>query len=262
MKMTLRYLGIAILILSVVLSGCNPKTTPTSTPVATEPPVIDSGETISGFPQTVSRTIQLDPATTGDADGLALNSLLYEGLVTLDATNTPQPALAVSWTVSEDQLDYVITLRQDVTFHSGTPFNADAVLVNFTRWFDPQDPLHGSKTYAGWSEFFSGFKGDIDANGVAISPFDGIEKVDNLNVLIHLNRPFPDLLFYLTQPYFAMVDPSVLAANVDTFGTSAETSSGTGAYSVLSWDDTGLVLTPNANYWDVIPAGEVQIGWK
>lgn len=251
-----------ILLISIVLAGCAPTPPATGTPIATDAPVTPGDTSSTTIPETVERTIQLDPATVSDSDSITVSSLVYEGLVALDADGNPQAALAVNWTVSDDQLDYVISLRPDVFFHSGNAFNADAVLANFNRWFDPANPLHGDKTYSGWAEYFLGFKGDFDTSGVAISPFDGVEKVDNQTILIHLNRPLPEFLTFLALPYFAILDPAILESGADMLGTSVETVSGTGAYSISAWDDAGLALTPNSNYWGELPTEEVHIGWK
>ena len=257
MKTTIRLSCIAILVVSVILAGCSPKPG-TETPPGTEP----AGPTEVATGLQVDRAIRLDPATAEDDDSLVVNAFLYEGLVQLDASGAPQPALAVSWTISDDELDYVINLRPDVTFHNGNAFNADVVLANFNRWFDPANSLHNDLAYAGWEEFFLGFKGEFDETGAAVSPFDGIEKIDNLTILIHLNRPVPDLITYLAQPYFAILDPEVMAGGVDMLGSSVETVSGTGPYSLLAWTDAGLTLIPNVNYWDVVPTEDMRIGWK
>ena len=72
------------------------------------------------------------------------------------------PGLAESWEMSEDGLEWTFDLRQGVKFHDGTDFNADAVVINWIRWWDPEDPLHignqGLFTYFKW--FFGGLKGD------------------------------------------------------------------------------------------------------
>ena len=39
------------------------------------------------------------------------------------------PALATSWETSDDGLEWTVTLREGVTFHDGTPFDADAVAI-------------------------------------------------------------------------------------------------------------------------------------
>lgn len=175
------------LIVAVFQTGCAPKNPPaTDTPVPVAPsPTVP--EALPPLPNAISRTIVLDPAVTVDADTLRLSSYVYDGLTKLDAAGTPQPALAAKWTVSDDQLDYVIDLRQDAVFQSGAAFNADTVLANFNRWFDAADPLHGSAEYPGWMRVFLGFKGEKATDGTRISPFDGIEKVNQYTVLIHLN---------------------------------------------------------------------------
>jgi peptide/nickel transport system substrate-binding protein len=254
---------LVILVSALILVGC----TPTKQPGSTASPAVAS-PTASGnvnppvAPNTVSRTIKLDPSTVDDADSVSISSDVYDGLIRLDASGTPQAALATKWTVSDDQLDYVIELRQNVTFHGGDPFNADVVLDNFNRWFDPTNPLHGTLSYPGWTKYFLGFKGDLDSSGMRISSFDGIEKVDEHTVLIHLNRPMPEFIADLASPYFLILNPSLLASGGTAFGTSAKTTDGTGPYFVSSWTDAGLVLTPNSNYWGGAPVSVLNISWK
>jgi peptide/nickel transport system substrate-binding protein len=243
----------------LLLAACELKSTPTPTPTAppTQPiPLPDN------IPASVDRSVRLDPAVSSDPDTLALSSLLYDSLTRLDQDGNPVPALALSWSVSDDQLDTVLTLRQGVTFHDGSPFNADTVLANFNRWFDPADPLHASGTFSAWQAEFFGFKGELDTGRQPISSFDGIEKVDNFTVLIHLNRPVPDLMSKLAQPSFQILDPALLAAAGDTYGLSSQNVNGTGAYILSEWTDSGLTFTPNPAYWGVIPATDLQIGWR
>ncbi len=257
-----------VILIGSALAGCGPKGSTAGSPATAtslapvSPPTETPQMANPNLPSAVNRSIHLDPAVTDDADSLAVSGLVYDGLTRLDAAGNLQPALATDWTVSDDQLDYVITLRQGVTFGSGAAFNADVVLANFNRWFDPADPLHGSQTYAGWSKFFLGFKGDVDSQGVAVSPFDGIEKVDEHTVLIHLNRPEPNLLQNLAQVQFAILDPAVIASQGKATGTTAQSVNGTGAYRLSSWTESGLALAPNPNYWGGAPAGNLNFTWK
>src|SRR6185437_16045761 len=73
-------------------------------------------------------TVQLDPAIAGSngyGDIIPINENLYEGLTRYkNGSAEIEPALAESWTNSEDGLSYVFTLRSGVTFHDGTPFDA------------------------------------------------------------------------------------------------------------------------------------------
>jgi ABC-type transport system substrate-binding protein len=166
--------------------------------IACQPP--SAGQTGENNTPAVENT---EPAA-GEATPVAAPAT---GLVTIK-DNQPAPGLATSWTVSEDGLDYVFQLKTGAVFEDGSPINADAVVANFNRWFDPNDPARGSGSYAAWATAFGGFKGEKDENGQPKSAFDGIEKVDNFTVLVHLNRPFGDLLTTLAQPDFAIASPA------------------------------------------------------
>jgi peptide/nickel transport system substrate-binding protein len=135
---------------------------------------------------------------------------VYECLVTLDAGGTPQPALAESWVVSEDQLDYIFKLRGNAAFSDGTTITPDIVVDNFNRWFDPQNSLHGNGNYAAWQKMFLGFLGEKGDDKRPVSTVDGIQKVDFNTVLIHLNRLEPNLLVYLADPAFAILKTDFL----------------------------------------------------
>ncbi len=61
------------------------------------------------------------------------NFTIYNNLVTFDRDLSIVPALAESWETSEDGLTWTFQLRNDVTFHDGTPFNAQAVEAHIAR---------------------------------------------------------------------------------------------------------------------------------
>lgn len=207
----------------------------------------------------IAKEILLDPANAADADSLFVIGYLYEGLVKLEA-NSLAPALAESWTVSDDGLDYIFALRQNATFHDGTAFNADAAIANFNRWFDKENPAHGAGEFAAWAAIFGGFKGETAENGAPKSNFDGAEKVDEYTVLIHLTQADSNFLARLVNPAFAMVSPAAFGA--DYFGTSLGTAAGTGPYKLAAWGDSSLTLEPFAAYWNGAPAGNLEFPFK
>ncbi|MFN2168964.1 MAG: ABC transporter substrate-binding protein [Anaerolineae bacterium] len=57
-----------------------------------------------------------------------LTGLIFQGLVSLDERGEAVPALAESWEISPDQLDYTFHLRQDIRWHDGAPFTAADVV--------------------------------------------------------------------------------------------------------------------------------------
>lgn len=86
--------------------------------------VIAAGQDIPSF----------DPHTSTGYSASFLLRNTYDPLVRV-AGNPPEPvpALADSWTVSDDGLDYVFTLNPDAKFHSGNPVTAEDVVYSFTR---------------------------------------------------------------------------------------------------------------------------------
>lgn len=252
----------------LVLTGCQPAAE--SMPAATEPPAASlptqsapTSEAAAPVPTesitAISPDITLDPALTQDTDSLMVSQYLYEGLVRLDESGNPQPALAESWVISDDQLDYIFKLRGNAAFSDGAPITPDIVADNFNRWFDPQNPLHGNGNYAAWQETFLGFHGEKGDDKRPKSTVDGIQKVDFNTVLIHLNRLEPNLLIYLAKPEFAVLKTESLA---DGYGERGSLIVSSGPYTISAWTDDGLTLSPNPNYWGEKPQEDLEFIWK
>ncbi|WP_239508395.1 ABC transporter substrate-binding protein, partial [Proteus mirabilis] len=71
---------------------------------------------------------------------------VFEGLTRINAKGEVLPALAESWTVSDDGKIYTFKLHKDVKFHDGTAFDAQDVKFSLDRARDeksvnPQKPL-------------------------------------------------------------------------------------------------------------------------
>src|SRR3712207_9146752 len=72
--------------------------------------------------------VMFDPAFATDGESFRVTRQIYEGLLTNEpGTANLEPALAESYEASEDGLEYTFQLREGVTFHDGTDFNAEAV---------------------------------------------------------------------------------------------------------------------------------------
>jgi peptide/nickel transport system substrate-binding protein len=199
-------------------------------------------EEIDAMP--IGTDIMLDPALASDEDSLMLASYLYDTLVATYA-GVPGPSLALNWTISEDQLHYTVELTPNITFWNGEFLTSDIVVANFERWFDPNHPLHGDHVYPSWESFFFAYKGEVSEEGTPLSYFDGIEKVDQLTFIIHLNQPSADFLYTLSEPGFSILFPESLADGDYV---------GTGPYTIGTWEDSLLELVPNESYWDIIPS--------
>jgi peptide/nickel transport system substrate-binding protein len=245
MKHTHFLLFSLLVIASLMLVSCGGGATATAAPQPTKAAAAPTQSSESTEPA----EIILDPAQ--EAGTVA--SYLYEGLVGVE-DGTTVGVLAESFTVSEDGLDYIFNLRPGVTFHDGSALNADAVIANFNRWFDPADANRGTGDYGVWAEKFGGFKGEVDAEGKSKSTYDGIEKVDDLTVLIHLNTPDAEFVTKLSDAAFFIVSPKAFSGG----------DGGTGAYKFGSLSGSTATLEPFAGYWDTaaVPGENMEVPVK
>jgi peptide/nickel transport system substrate-binding protein len=102
---------------------------------------------------------------------------VFESLVDVDAAGKPQPGLALSWRAVNDNV-WEFTLRPNVRFHDGEPFNADTVLFNFDRMFRKNLDKWGIK--------------DLPAATSYDKLFPTVtrwEKVNDLTVRVHTSEP-------------------------------------------------------------------------
>jgi len=259
MKKSQLLLASFILIAALLMAACGGSTTTgagdngsqSSAPEATPATSGDSGSTDtgdSGSATDAGGTYSLDPAN--DAGGDAVGNV-YETLVDADGNGV----LAESYTVSEDELDYIFTLRAGVTFHDGSTLTADTVIANFNRWFDPNDPNRGSGSYDAWAENFGGFKGETNEDGTPKSIYDGIERVNELTVLVHLNTVDADFISKLSKSAFSIVSANAFGGGAD---------GGSGPYQMGSVSGSTVTLEPFPGYWnaEAIPSGNMDASFE
>lgn len=189
----------------------------------------------------------LDPFQTSDGESFRILQQIYEPLVDLapGTTNELVGVLAESWEGEPDSDTYVFQLREGVTFHDGTPFNAEAVKFNFDRWQNVPEAISANAYYYG--AIMDGFGAD--------NLISSVEATGEYEVTITLREPSPTFLFGITLPPFAMVSPAVLeATNADdpatgTFGTDV-TQAGTGPFVLESYTpEEEATLIRNESYW-------------
>ena len=166
----------------------------------------------------------LDPAFAQDGETFRVSRQIFEGLVgTEPGTADPAPLLAEEWESSEDGMSHTFTLKQDVTFHDGTPFNAEAVCANFDRWYNWTGLAASEALGYYYNKLFKGYASD-PANAV----YKSCTPDGDYSVTIDLNKPFAGFVASLSLPAFGMQSPSAMAE----FG--ADDVSGTAEAPVLS----------------------------
>lgn len=168
----------------------------------------------------------------GEKDGYYCSSILYvwEPLVKQDEKASPIPGLAESWSMSEDGKEWTFKLRQDVLFHDGEEFNADAVIANFDRM------AMGIKA----SSFYPL---DINAHYPGLVSY---EKVDDFTIKLTFENPSPTQLFNMVNFGSAIFSPT----GFDQEGNFAGLAQGTGPFKIVeNVKDQYVLLERNEEYY-------------
>jgi len=79
----------------------------------------------------VGEAQSLNPLFAVEDNARDIDSLVFQGLITVDAGQNVEPLLAKSMSVSEDRTTYLFKLRTDLKWADGQPFTADDVLFTF-----------------------------------------------------------------------------------------------------------------------------------
>ncbi|WP_460797069.1 ABC transporter substrate-binding protein [Microbacterium sp. GXF0217] len=167
-----------------------------------------SGEVDSTFIFAASSDpASLDPAFAQDGETFRVSRQIFEGLVgTEPGTADPAPLLAESWESAEDGMSHTFTLKEGVTFHDGTPFNAEAVCTNFDRWYN-WTGLAASEAFGYYyAKLFHGY-----ASNAADAVYKSCSADDEYTATITLNKPFAGFIPALSLPAFAMQSPTAMA---------------------------------------------------
>ncbi len=218
-----RYLALSLLCFALVL-GCNGNPSPNRN--------ADNGGRISVGTTLKPRT--LDPADSYELAGLNIIYNVGESLYTYELGSTElKPLLATAMPqVSADGLVYTIPLRQGVTFHDRTPFNAEAMAFSLQRFIQ-----NGGKP--------AFLLGDIVSK---------IEAVGESELKITLKQPFAAFPSLLAFPGTAAVSPQAYKLGAGLF--SPNKLVGTGKYKLAEFNSDAVSLKVNPEYWGEKPANK------
>lgn len=101
-----------------------------------------------------------------------LTSLIYSGLMKIDDQGKLVPDIAESYTVSDDELNYVFKLKNNITFHDGKKLTADDVVFTIEKAQDPE------------------LKSPREANWIGVK----VEKIDETTVAFTLKQAYAPFL--------------------------------------------------------------------
>lgn len=169
----------------------------------------------------------LDPGATTFSGVEIIDGHVFDTLVKQQPLGTFHPALATDWTVNEDATEYTFTLRDDVTFHDGTPFNAEAVKYTFDRIVDPETNSQMAFSFIG--------------------PYMESEVVDDYTITVRFSSPNAAFLDGLSHPQLGPISQAAVEELGEDWGFSGIV--GTGPFVFESYTpDSEVVLVKNADY--------------
>ena len=188
------------------------------------------------FAQTsITVGMQLEPPNLDPTGGAAaaidevVYANLFEGLTRYQSDGSIAPGLAESWEISDDGTVYTFALREGVTFHDGTTFDAEDVKFSLDR-ARAEDSTNAQKAL---------FAGITD-----------VTVVDPLTVQVTLAAPNGGFITNMAWGDAVIVAPE----SVDQAATAPV---GTGPFRFSRWVQGDRVeLVRNADYWGAAPALE------
>lgn len=172
----------------------------------------------------------LDPHVSGARRSHTMCRHLFDTLVSRDFVDQSyKPGLATEWTWNDSYTSVTFKLRQDVKFHDGTPFNAEAVKFSFDRIVDPATMSKAAKNYIG--------------------PYESSVVIDEFTVQVNYTKPVsPTAMFdAMAKVHLAPVSPTAARElGVEGFGRNPV---GTGPFMFKEWTaNNRITFVRNPDY--------------
>ena len=235
---TRKILAVMLAALMLILSACGgstssePASTGSSAPASTGSSAPAAAATVTAQDYDAVAAVSLDfttmdPVDTSDTLSGGIQRLIMDGMFGFDDDLGQIPLLATGYTANEDATQYVITLREGVSFSDGTPWDAKAAKANLDKL---ADETRGLKRTSLLSKII-----------------DSVEITGDYEVTVNLETPFSAFIANLCHPACVMMSPKVLEAGDDVC---ASAPVGTGQYLFVEWEHGDhLKLELNPNWW-------------
>ena len=172
---------------------------------------------------------QVDPNITTFTRVARITLHVVEPLLWQPEAGQFEPGLATEWSVNDDATEYTFKLREGVTFHDGTEFNADAVKFTFDRIVNPD-----MKAQTAFSQ---------------IGPYERTEIISPYEVKVVFSTPYAPFLDSASSPNLGIISPTAYeATGEEDWGLTALV--GTGPFKFVSYTaDSEVVLERYDDYW-------------
>lgn len=189
----------------------------------------------SAFTMPLGEPTTLDPAIASETTSHFFVTSLFSGLVRISSDFSIEPDLAEDVRVDVTGLVYTFTLRDDITFHDGTPITAEDFKYSIERATDAALNSETAPLYLG---DIVGVTEKLDGEAEEVS---GVEVVDERTIRITIDEPKGYFLAKLTYPSAAVVD----RRTVEPLGFDwwmSDDINGSGPYRLARWEKEEVVV--------------------
>ncbi len=177
--------------------------------------------------------ISVEPISLDPAGGLYipeqfLIQQIFDPLIAADPELNLHPALATSWEVNDEGTEFTFTLRDDVTFHDGTKFTAEAVKVSFDRAAQGTTPAAAAPAI--------------------LSDYIETEVVDDTTAIVKFATPHATFLQDLSRPWLFISSPAAIEEYGEDYG---QNPIGSGPFILTEWaaqDHITVAKNPDYNW--------------
>ncbi len=188
----------------------------------------------------------LDPAFSSTGSSSTVIQDMFEGLVTQDKNGNPIPALAKSWSVSDNGEVYTFHLRDGLRWSDGSPLTAQDFEFAYKRLITP-------KTGAPYAWYYAAahVKNAAQITAGKAQPSSlGVKALDAKTLRITLDQPLPYFVSMLIHESFFPVPEKVVEKYGDKWTTPQHIVT-SGAYTLTTHKvNERIVVKRNPDYWD------------
>ncbi len=251
--LTLRRMAVGAIVIGLIATACSPAASPSPTAAIPSATAAIPSATAAAPSETAAPTAapvggggNLVIATEAEPEDLYPESLferslrlavgqnIFNGLVGIDPkTNEVVPGLALSWT-NPEPTKWVFELRQGVTFHDGSKFDAAAAAASLKREYSPDT-----------NQGFMGSPATFKAVG---------------DYTLEMDTEAPDPIVPRRMTMIPVSSAKQLAENPDSMTSQPI---GTGLYQFVSWQKGSEIdLKLNPNSWQAAPGQFDTIQWQ
>jgi peptide/nickel transport system substrate-binding protein len=173
-----------------------------------------------------------DPRVTSSRHEYQLIAQVFDTLIASDGSNKLFPGLATSWDPAPDGKSVTLHLRNDVLFHDGTKFDADAVKFTFDTIADPKLASEGAITQLG--------------------PYGGCDVIGPTEIRVKYTEPFGAAVASYAESTLSPVSPSAVRKLGDQGFSRAPV--GTGPFKFVSWEPGQRVVLERFDQYNWAPS--------